>query len=325
MKINKSKMVLAIPILVVLSALVLWAAGINDSEEVIIGIVETDEVDVASKIPGRIELLNVKEGDKVKKGEVLARLESKEIDAKVGQAKGAMEAARGKLEMATKGAREEEKTAVEKLFMQAKYQYEFANKTKERFENLYKDSVISSQEFDEIIFKYNAAKAQMEAAEAKYQMVMKGARKEEKLAAKGIFNQAQNAYNEAMAYYQELEIVAPVDGEISNSIADAGEVIASGYPVFTIINPDDFYVVLQVREDQLEKFKMGNSFDAAVTSLDNMLVELNVTYVSSMGDFATWKPTNQKGDYDLKTFEVHLESDKPIEDLRSGMTVKIYL
>lgn len=325
MNIQKSNTVLAIPIIIVVTAAVFWASELNREENYKIGIVEIDEVDVASKIPGRIETLNVEEGDIVSKGEVLARLESKEIDAKVGQAKGVMEAAKSKLALVNKGARDEEKTATEKLYMAAKYQFEFASKTRERFYNLYRDSIISTQEFDEIDFKYKVAKAQKEAAEAKYSMVLKGAREEEKSAVEGLYKQAKNAYNEVMAYYSELEIKSPIDGEISNKIADMGEVIASGYPVFTIINSRDYYIVLQVREDELGEIKLGKYFSGNITALDNSEVEFKVTFISPMGKFATWKPTNQKGDFDLKTFEVHLRSDEPIENLRPGMTVKINL
>ena len=90
MKIRTSQLIFLIPIVIVLTAIIFWASGINEDENYIIGIVEIDQVDVASKIPGRIEEMFAKEGDKVKKGDVLARLESKEIDAKVGQATGAM-------------------------------------------------------------------------------------------------------------------------------------------------------------------------------------------------------------------------------------------
>jgi HlyD family secretion protein len=325
MKIEKSQFILLVPVIIVITAVIFFASGRNDNANYKIGIIEIDEVDVASKIPGRIESLNVKEGDKVIKGQVLAKLESKELDAKVEQARGAMKAAKSKLDMAYKGARDEEKLAAEKLYMQAKHQYEFVNKTKERFSNLYKDSVISSQEYDEVVFKYNAAKDQMEAAEAKYNMVMKGARDEEIRAAEGLFHQAENAFNEAMAYYNELELVAPIDGEISKKIAAQGEIIASGYPVFTVINPNDYYVVLQIREDELGEIKMGKTFNGIIPALQDKEVEFKVIFISPMGDFATWKPTNQKGDFDLKTFEVHLKSNEVLENIRPGMTVKINL
>ena len=325
MKVQSSKLILAIPIIIVLSAIIIWASGVNTESKYIIGVVEVDEVDVASKIPGRVEEIFVSEGQKVKKGQVLANLESKELVAKIGQAQGILDAATNKLAMVNIGARPEEKRAVENLFLQAKHQFEYASKTWTRFNNLLKDSVISNQEFDEIDFKYKAAKAQMEAAKAKYDMVLKGAREEEKKAVKGQFDQAQSAYNEAMAYYEELEIKSPIDGEISNSIVNSGEVIASGFPVFTIINPAEYYVIIQAREDNLSGLKMGEYLTGSIPALDNNSYKFRIDYMAPMGDFATWKPTNQKGDFDLKTFEIHLKADEQIVNMRPGMTVKIEL
>ena len=58
-------------------------------------------------------------------------------------------------------------------------------------------------------------------------------------------------------------------------------------------------------------------------TLENKEFEFYVSYISAMGDFATWKPTNMKGDFDLKTFEVRLKPKYKIDDLRRGMTVNI--
>ncbi len=324
MKIKKGYIILSLPVLIVIIALAFIAfSKANDEYLEISGIIETTEIDVASKIPGRIDSIYFDKGDMVKKGDIIAKLESKEMVAKVEQTKGLMEAAKSKLEMVRNGARIEEKTQVEKLYNQAKEQYEYAEKTYNRFKELHKEGVISSQEYDGMLFKYNSAKDQMDAAKAKYDMVMKGARYEEIDAVEALYHQAENGYNEAMAYFKELEIKAPVDGEISNRISDPGEVIASGYPLFTIIRPEESYVLLQVREDMLNTFKKGASFDGVIPALNNKQTEFEVTYIASMADFATWRPTNQKGDFDLKTFEIHLKSKENIKDLRPGMTVKL--
>ncbi len=324
MKIKKGYIILSLPVLIVIVALAFIAfSKANDEYIEISGIIETTEIDVASKIPGRIDSIYFDKGDMVKKGDIIAKLESKEMVAKVEQTKGLMEAAKSKLEMVRNGARVEEKTQVEKLYNQAKEQYEYAEKTYNRFKELHKEGVISSQEYDGMLFKYNSAKDQMDAAKAKYDMVMKGARYEEIDAVEALYHQAENGYNEAMAYFKELEIKAPVDGEISNRISDPGEVIASGYPLFTIIRPEESYVLLQVREDMLNTFKKGASFDGVIPALNNKQTEFEVTYIAIMADFATWRPTNQKGDFDLKTFEIHLKSKENIKDLRPGMTVKL--
>ncbi len=326
MKIKKGYIILSLPVIILLIALIfVLVAKTEDDYVVISGIVEATEVDVASKIPGRIDSVYFDKGDYVKKGDIIAKLESKELKAKVEQAKGMMEAAKSKLEMVRNGARIEEKTQVEKLYKQALEQFDYAEKTYKRFKKLYEEGVISSQEYDGVLFKYNSAKEQADAAKAKYDMVMKGARYEEIDAVEALFHQAENGYNEAMAYYQELDIKAPIDGEISNRISDPGEVIAAGYPIFTIIKPEESYLLLQIREDMLNKFKKGNTFKSVIPALDNKEVEFKVTYISAMADFATWRPTNQKGDFDLKTFEIHLKPIEKINDLRPGMTVKLYV
>jgi HlyD family secretion protein len=321
---SKTKLILAIPVVIALIAIVvLLAKWIFPDRPVVTGIVEATEIDVASKIPGRVDSIFVHEGDHVKKGQVLAVLGSREMDAKVEQARGAMEAARQRMEMAIRGARPEEKEAIENLYLQAKAQYDLAEKTWNRIQRVYKDSLISTQERDQIEFQHSAAKEQMDAARAKYDMVMKGARSEEIEGAKALFHQAQNAYNEAMAYQSELRLVSPIDGEISKKIVDEGEVIASGYPVFTVTNLNDIWVVLQIKEDQMKNITMGTKFIGHVRALAAEEQEFQVKYIAPMADFATWKPTNQKGDFDVKTFEVHLRSAVPIANLRAGMTVNI--
>ncbi|MEN6519690.1 MAG: HlyD family efflux transporter periplasmic adaptor subunit [Armatimonadota bacterium] len=175
------------------------------------GTLEADEVDVSSKIPGRISVLNLDEGDPVRAGETLVVLESKETSAKVEQASGMYQAAqvqhsqariavdlqsktvqdqveqakagykaaKAKLAMALNGARKQEIEAAQKAVEQATAAYETAKRTYDRFNGLYKDGVIPEQKEDEIAFQYKSAKAQMEAAQAKLSLVKEGARPEE--------------------------------------------------------------------------------------------------------------------------------------------------
>lgn len=326
MKLKKTYIVFSIPVLISIIAIaVLLSSSSASDQSLITGIVETNEIDVASKIPGRIDSIFVDEGDEVKKGQVLARLESKEMDAKLEQARALMEAAKSKMDMAHNGARPEEREAVQKQYAQAAHQFELASKTWKRIESLYNDQVISLQEKDQVEFQYKAAMEQKDAAKAKYDMVIKGARLEEIAGAEALYHQAQNGYNEVLAYHNELNLVCPVEGEICKRISDAGEIIAGGYPIFSIINTNNSYVVLQLREDQMTKIKKNNTYTGSIPALGSNMHEFVVTYISSMADFASWKATNQKGDFDLKTFEIRLKPKKPIEGLRPGMTVRIQL
>jgi HlyD family secretion protein len=326
MKIKRSYIILSIPVVLAITGVtVLIANSFAAKHEVIGGIVEVSDVDVASKIPGRIDTIYAHEGDQVQKGQILARIESKEMDAKVEQAKGMMNAAKSKYEMATNGARPEEKEAVKNLYLQAKHQYELADKTWKRMYSLYTDSLISAQEKDQVEFQYKAAQEQMDAAKAKYDMVLKGARFEEIDGAKSLLYQAENGYKEALAYQEELCLKSPISGELQKKIVDAGEIISSGYPLFTVLDLNDVWVTVQLKETQMAGIKKGSSYKGTIPALGNKTEEFEVTYISSMGDFSTWKPTNQKGEFDIKTFEVRFRSKSHVDGLRPGMTVNIEL
>ncbi len=326
MKKDKSFLALSVPIVIIIAAVIFLTVHRHaPQEKVFTGMFETTTVNVASLDPGRIDTIYVDLGDRVKKGQLLARLETNILETKVGQAKGAVVAAGALVEKAKAGARKEQVKAAENKYGMARSQFEFAQKTYRRFQVLYADSIISQQEMDEMKFKYNAAKDQMKAAKALYDMALKGARKEDITAAEGEYEMAKNKYNEAMEFYHQLNVYAPASGEISDKIAEPGEVVPQGYPILTIMVPKEIYAVLNVREDRLPLFKKGSIVKGKVPGLGGKSVDFKVAYIAPMADFATWTPTRSKGEFDMKTFEIHLKPVHPVKGLRPGMSVEIRL
>lgn len=321
---KKSYIILTIPILIIVFSIIYFLVRSNTpEEEIYVGMLETTEVNVSSEIPGRVNTILIEKGSVVKKGQVLATLEADILDAKKGQAEGMVKAAQSLIEKAKTGARKEEVSALQNQYLMAKSQFDFAEKSYKRYQALYADSIISKQEMDEVQFKYDAAKEQMNAAKSMWEMGKKGARKEDIKAAQGSYESAQGAYNEVEAYYDELDIIAPKSGIISNQIAEEGEVMASGYPIVTIQIPENIYAIFNIREDNLSDFKMGTTLKAKVPGLNNEMVNFKVTYISPMADFATWVPIKAKGEYELKSFEIHLKPQERITDLRPGMSIQI--
>jgi HlyD family secretion protein len=324
MKFTKSTLALIIPVVVIIVAVVLLILRSDDEGDgIMLGMFEAPTVNVSSMIPGRVKTVMVDEGDSVEKGQLVFTMETKIMDAKVGQAEGLVKAAESMVQRAKTGAREEEKAALLNQYKVAKSQFDFAEKTYKRFKLLYADSIISQQEMDEMEFKYSAAKDAMNAAKALSDMAENGARKEDIEAAQASYMQAKNVYEEAMAFYEQLDIKAPVSGIVSSKIAEEGEVMAPGFPVITLMIPEKIYAVLNVREDNLPRFKKGKVLKGIVPGLGNKEIEVKVTYIAVMPDFATWAPTKEKGEFDLKTFEVRLKPVEQNADLRPGMTIRI--
>ena len=319
--------VLLVPVLIILTGIIILMVLKPDKEDgkIFVGLFETTQVRVASEIPGRIDSIFVKLGEQVEKGQLLASIDSEILDAKIQQAQGVYSAAASVNEKANKGAREEEILAVKNKYEMAKGQFEFADKSYLRLLNMHKDSLISSQQMDEMTFKRNAAEEQMKAAEAMCKMAQKGARTEDKKAAKGQLDAVEGQVNEAMAYYNQLKIYAPTSGEVSAKMAQESEVMPAGYPLFTIQKLEEIHAVIHIREDLLTNFKLGTEIEGSLPAFDNEIRKFKVTYIAPMADFADWIPTADKGRMDMKTFEIHLYPVETNTDLRPGMSINISL
>jgi HlyD family secretion protein len=179
--------ILAAAIIVIVGLAVIWHHHLSAAQIIVDGTIECDEINVSSKIPGRIQKLFVDEGTPVKPGDPLVIIESREIDAKVEQSTAAYQSARARVSQAgtaltlqqltsadqLKGAQAQYNARLEDVHQaqenlnQSQAAYKTASDTYKRFKGLFEDGVIPEQTEQEIEYKYLAAKAQLGAAESK--------------------------------------------------------------------------------------------------------------------------------------------------------------
>lgn len=285
------------------------------------GEVEATEIDVAAKVPGRVETVAVKLGQTVARGELLFTLESPELRAKLTQAEGANAAAGAMRRKADTGARAEEISAAEQQWLRAQAGADLTAVTLERVERLYRDGVVPRQRRDEAEAQDRASRAAASSAKAVFDMATAGARTEDREAAAGIAAQAGGAVSEVEAYLAETRIKAPHAGEVSSRLIDAGEIAPAGFPVITLVDLNDTWVVFQIREDQLAGIGIGTELTGRVPALGNREVKFKVDYLAALGAFATWRATSASAGFDLKTFEIRARPVEATAGLRPGMSV----
>lgn len=321
--------------LIIFSVLTLVVVGIvillivNNSAKIKpmirVGQIEMKEIDVASKVPGRVSEIKVDEGDVVLIGQELFRLSDRELQAKAGQAQGSIESAMAQYSMANAGARPEQIEMAERSYLAAKSQFELAEKTHSRMAKMHNEKLISDQEFDAIEQKYKAAEQAMQAANAQFIMAKKGSRTEEKLMAKGQLEKARMAKEEVNSYLDETIISAQMGGIIAKKYIDAGEIVAPGFPVLSIIDTTDAWAELNLPANELEKIKIGMEIQGKIHGL-GIIETFKVVSFSAMADYANWRTTIDKATYDVRTFTVKLKPiNSKISSLRPGMTVSFDL
>lgn len=283
------------------------------------GQIEAQEIHVSSKVPGRVGAIKVSLGQGVQAGELLFELDSPEVAAKVAQAQAAEQAAQAVANKAQAGARPEEVAIARANWERAQTGERIAHTTLNRIQTMADQGVLAGQKRDEAEAQWRSAQQQAQAAQAQYQMARAGARPEDLAAAEAQVRQVAGVVSEAQVAQAETQIRAPAAGEVSRIQIQPGELAPQGFPVITLVQLDDPWAVLAVREDQLSAFQPGSEHLAQVPALG---IELNmkVSSVAVMPDFATWRAA-RPGGTDLRTFEVRLKPLATVTGLRPGMSV----
>jgi len=244
-------------ILSVLTLLTLVNCGEKPAERAIEGKTRKELVTFSPKVTGRILEIYVEEGQTVKAGDTLAKLDVPEVSAKIAQAKGATSAAKAKAQMARNGATADQMRQLRAKQKGLQEQYQYAQKAYSRARNMYRDSLLSPQNYDEAFAKYQGAKAQLDAANAELHDVQIGTRYEKIEMAEGQANQAMGALQEANVAYSERYVIATNDMEIETVSLNKGELATAGFALFSGYIPDTTYFRFTVPESKISAYEKG--------------------------------------------------------------------
>ncbi len=244
------------------------------------------KVDVFPKISGKVKAVEVEMGDKVRKGQVLARIDDSDFAAQVKQAKAALAMARAGLE-------------------QARANYENARENYEKYKKLYEEGAVSKQQFDSIKLQYEIARAQYEKAQGEVSSTMKGAEAQ--------VVQAEAALELAQSQLDATRITSPISGIVFMKNIEPGEMAAPAAPVFTIVDIDKVVAQVDVSERIVNEIEKGQVVKVKVDAVENGVFKGRITHIAPAADPRT------------KKFPVKIEIDNPEMKLKGGMFVRVEL
>lgn len=292
--------------------------------EILQGEVQTTTITISGKLPGRISRFYVKEGDRVNSGDTLVSINSPEAAAELHSATAMENAAKYQNMKVDSGTRPEIIMSLEQAWIAAQANYRLASATFKRTEQLYLDSIVTSQKMDEVTALYKSAEAAMNAARLQYEMAVAGARDEDKMSARAMVEVAQGGVMALESLLADTHLTAPSGGEINSIYPTAGELVMTGSPIMDITETDSCYVVLNIREDLLPHFVMGKKFKGRVPALANRELWFKIFYISPLGSFANWHSSRGYTSYNIVTFQIKASPQEKAE-LRPGMSVLVEL
>ena len=312
--------------IILLIILILSILGIflmREKDIVLQGQIEVEEYNISGLLPGRIENIYVKKGSTVNKGDTLVHIISQEVIAEYEAQKALENAASLQSDKIDSGSRKELISIAKELWDGTKADLKLAKTTYNRIKVLYEDSIVSKQRRDEAEAIYKSALAAERAAYYQYQIAVDGAQKQDKESARAMATAAQNNSEVVKALLNDSRLTSPISGEVASISLNNGELTSIGTNIMTILDIDNPYLVLNVREDLLPHFKMNETIMCDIPALALEEVSFTINYISPLGSFATWKATKETGGYDLRTFEIQAVPTTKVYGLRPGMSVLI--
>lgn len=308
------------------SAFILLISCGTPNDQIVQGKVERESLSVVTKIAGRISEVRVKEGDFVKKGDTLAILDFPEVDAKINQANGALISAKAQYDMALKGATSNQLVQLQAKRDAIKEQFELAQKSYIRFQNMVNDSLISQQTFDEVFAKYQAAKSQLTAVKAELEEAKNGARKEQQVMALGQQERALGAIEEIESAHSERYVIAPQDMSIETITLQVGELALPGYALFSGYLSNSVYFRFTLPESKLKNIKKEQEI-TVVTVYNNQKHSGKVMVIKQLSNYANIATAYPDYEFQESLFEIKVipTNLNEADQLITKTTVKINL
>jgi multidrug resistance efflux pump len=313
----------------------------------LIGTVDANEVVVSARIPGRIQTLTVDEGQDVKAGQLIAVIESDDLQAarKAAEATAASQGwklresvaterqTRGETSSATINA-EAMLSAAKASLAQAQANYEHQQADTTRTVALSQQGIMSAQARDEAETSLQAAKAAVDAAQqnvAAAEASLSQARAHALLAtvaARTVESSRSEEENaRALAEQAKVEvgysqILAPVSGKISVRAARQGEVVIAGAPIVTIMDLTQTWVYAPLPETQADIVQLGDNLRVVMPS--GATLQGKIIAKAAEADFATQRDVGDRK-RDIKTVQLKMIIDNPAERFVPGMTAEVYI
>jgi len=236
------------------------------SELRVSGHVEATEVRIAAKVGGRLEALAVKEGDEVKAGAEVARIDTVDIRLALETARAERGQAEAEWKLRLAGPRREEIDESEALADQRRADFEAAELDSKRMQGLLDSGSGTPKARDDALARRDSAAAALRAAQERFKKLKAGTRKEEIAAARARLEAAQARITQLEQQVHDSVVLAPVSGIVTEKLSEQGELIPAGTPLMIVTDLAGAWLTTYVAEPDLARIRLGQKVEVRTDS-----------------------------------------------------------
>lgn len=253
------------------------------------GRIEATEIDVATKIAGRIADVLVHEGDFVTAGQILAQMDTAVLEAQLREAEAELRRSKAAVETAqsTVKQRESEKAAAEAVVVQREAELELASRNFSSSEGLVETKAISMEEFDTYKATLYSAKAALSRAQADVAAgdAAISTAKSEVIASEASIVAAQATIERIQADIDDSVLKSPRDGRVQYRIAEPSEVLSTGGKVLNLVDLADVYMTFFLPTAEAGRIQIGSEVRVVLDAAPHLVIPAKVTFVADVAQF----------------------------------------
>jgi HlyD family secretion protein len=303
----------------------LWYTGQNgDSDQTLtlFGNIDIRQVQLAFNGNQRIAEILVQEGDRVEKGRLLARLETRRLEAAAAARQARVAAQKQVVARMEAGTRPEEIRQARAEKEKAEAEARLAELTYNRVKDLAQRKIVSPQEEDDAEAAYEAAQARLNAANETLELAIAGPRKEDIAAAQATLEAYKAELDLANRELEDANLYAPSNGVIENRILEPGDMASPQNPVLTLALTDPLWVRAYVSETDLGKIRHGMKAYVITDSFPEKRYDGWIGFISPTAEF-TPKSVQTREVRTKLVYQVRVFARNPQGELRLGMPAEV--
>lgn len=282
------------------------------------GNIEAHESVIGFKVAGRLAELPVEEGQLVKAGDLLAKLDQGDYRQQVQIDEATVGTREAELGLATAGSRPQEKQAARQSVLDAQADYELKKHDLQRYQALYEKDEVSAQLRDTAAAALKRSQAVLERAKQNYDQVQEGVRKEQVEINRAQARSARQALELSKIKLSYTTLTAPITGVVLVRHAELGEVLAAGTPVVSIADLDHLWMRGYLSETDLGRVKLGQAVTVRTDTYPGKAYRGRVSFISSQAEFTPKSVETHKERVTL-VYRIKIDLDNAGHELKPGM------
>jgi len=291
----------------------------NDPNRIrVSGSIEVTEAELSFKLPGRVEARLVDEGDLVKAGEVVAKLETSDVAQQVALRQADVQMAQAGLADLLAGARPQELAQAAAAVRQAQADFKRIQDDYDRMKALFEQGSSNQREYDAARTAYDVAKDRLKTVQEQQALVKQGPRPDAIKVARARLLQAQEAEKLAEIQLGYATLTSPLTGMVLSKNVEPGEMVAPGSPIVTVGDLARVYMRAYIEETDLGRVKLGQKVRVTTDTYPDKIYEGKITFISPQAEF-TPKNVQTKKERVKLVYRVKVDLDNAKLELKPGM------